>query len=84
MICIAYDYSNRVISIVNAVSLEIAHAYWQGAGIIPHSSKAESDFTPIGETPNGVYPLLKTETRSVSRLHYELDGNAEVVIVKDR
>ena len=62
MVVIGYDYKGTIISIVNAKSLELANAYWQGADIIPHSYRSlddESHFTPLNEHPTGVYPLLK-------------------------
>ncbi len=61
MIFIGYDYNGKVITIVNAVSKQIANAYWQGADISVHSSKClEEDFTKLENHPTGVFPLMKT------------------------
>lgn len=65
MVIIAYNYEGKVISIVNAVSLQIANAYWQGVGLPVNSTKtlddASGDFIPLSDHPTGVYPILKTE-----------------------
>lgn len=47
MIVIAYNYSDQPISIVAAKSVELAIAYWHGAGVFPHSTKTENDFDYI-------------------------------------
>ncbi len=60
MIFIAVNHDGYIISIVNAKSLELANAYWQGANIIPNTVLNKKDFTPLDEHPTGVIPLLKT------------------------
>ncbi len=59
MIFIAYNHDEKVISIVNARSIELALAFWQGKSITPHSHKCvEADF--LHDHPTGIYPLLET------------------------
>jgi hypothetical protein len=64
MILIAYNQKGYVISIVVTKSMDLANAYWQGAGIFPHSIKNVDDpnhFIPLSEHTTGVYPILKTD-----------------------
>ena len=71
MVFIGYNHKSEPISIVVARSKELAYAFWQGKGILPHSHKSvEEDFTPLSEHPTGVFPLLTTEVKSV----YEISG----------
>ena len=79
MIFIAYNYENIPISIVNAKSIEIAHAYWHGANITVHSSKSLDDFIPLEENFTGVYPILKTTEKSLSEFG---QNPRKVIIVK--
>lgn len=61
MVYIGYNYNGEVITIVKALSENLAQAFWQGAGIAVHSSKClEKDFTNLEEHPTGVFPILKT------------------------
>jgi hypothetical protein len=79
MIFIAYNYEGAPISVVCAKNQDLANAYWQGAGIIPHSSKClEKDFTPIDEHITGVFPLIKTKEISPRHLN---DTNPDAKIV---
>lgn len=72
MVFIGFDYEGYPISIVNAKSIELAYAYWQGAGILPNSHKSlEEDYTNINDHATGVYPILKTEEVS----DYDLANN---------
>jgi len=42
MIVIAYDYEDRIISILNSKSVELANAFWQGKSLVP--SRIKSSF----------------------------------------
>lgn len=69
MIFIAYDHNSTIISIVRARTEDLAKAYWQGAGIVPHVSKNldnTDDFISLDEHQTGVYPILKTRTKSLT------------------
>ena len=87
MVLIAYNYEGKIISIVNAVNEQVAQAYWQGAGIIPHSTRNLDDpeyFMPLSEHPTGVYPILKTKEVPVSNLQYSRGGinlNAKILTI---
>lgn len=59
-IYIAYNYDGYIISILMAKSQELAHVYWQGAGIVAHSSR-EYDPSDHEDHITGVVPLLKTD-----------------------
>lgn len=79
MIFIGLDYNNKIISIVNAKSKELAYAYWQGKDILPHSHKnLEEDYISLKEHPTGVYPILETYEKDV----YELDRSKTVRLIK--
>ncbi len=66
MIFIAKNYDGYTISIVNARSIELANAYWQGADIVPHSITClEKDFDNINTHITGVYSLLRTIERNI-------------------
>ncbi len=68
MVYIAYNYSGKVVSIVNARSLELAHAYWQGKGVMLNNVKTledRGDFIPLDEHPTGVYSILETEEKEI-------------------
>jgi len=79
MIFIAYDYENRVQSIVCAVNEQVAMAYWQGQDDLPHSVKClERDYdvdvwaqgiTPKVTHTTGVFPILSTNVVSVNMNH---------------
>ncbi len=63
MIFIGYNYSGKVISIVNAKSKELAEAFWQGRKLNVNTIKSlqgRGDFIPLDEHPTGVYPILET------------------------
>lgn len=82
MIFIGYDYESRPISIVNAKTKELAYAYWQGAGIIPHSHKSiEEDFTDINTHITGVYPIMKTGEFTISELTH---GNSSFAVLSKK
>ena len=82
MIFIGYNYDGFPISIVNAKNQELAYAYWQGLGLIPHSHKClEKDFTPIEEHMTGVYPILKTQTIDGYTLSEFRNRNKEFLLV---
>jgi hypothetical protein len=58
MVYIGYNHDKVPISIVNAKSKELAYAYWQGKGILPHSHKClenEEDFEPLKTHPTGCF-----------------------------
>lgn len=65
MICIAYNHTGKVVSVVNSRSKELAVAFWQGKGITPYSVKTLDDFTPLEEHPTGVYPIVQTRKSKV-------------------
>ena len=61
MVFIAYNYEGLPVSVVCARSKELAYAYWQGKGILPHSHKSlDEDFTDIDEHITGVFEFIKT------------------------
>jgi hypothetical protein len=61
IVVIAYNYNGKVIAVVNAISVELAQAFWQGRGVVPHIIKTlKNDFTPLSEHPTGVYPIVET------------------------
>jgi hypothetical protein len=66
MIYIAYNYDGYMLDICMAVSEQMAVAYWQGKGVIPHSQRC-IDATALANHPTGVLPILTTK---------EVDGYA--------
>lgn len=75
MIVIAYNYENKIISIVNSKSVELANAFWQGKGLVPFRiATLEKDFTPLEDHVTGIYEVLKTKT--------VYDGRREIVVVE--
>lgn len=62
MLFIGYNYNKIPISVISARSRELANAFWQGKGTVPHTVKClEEDFTPLSEHITGVIPLVHTE-----------------------
>ena len=53
----ATDHKNQVLSVLLARSRPLADAYWQGAGITPHSVQ-ELDL--LQDHPTGVIPIVNT------------------------
>ena len=81
MIFIGYNHDTIPISIVNAKSKELAYAYWQGKGILPHSHRClEEDFEPLEDHPTGVFPILETKEVSLS----PIAGNLRKFIVVEK
>ena len=71
MIFIAYNYSGAVIDVIRARSEELAMAFLQGKGSIPHRLVNVDDpevFTPLEEHPTGVHSIVKVEVMSGSDL----------------
>lgn len=58
---VARDYNGTILSIVCATSEEYAVAYWQGAGLIPHSIRV---INTAYETGSPVIPVLNTRVLS--------------------
>ena len=56
---IATDYSGKTIDVVLSRNRELAHAYWHGKGIIPHSSREITENDLVGH-PTGVLPIVTT------------------------
>lgn len=82
MIFIAKDYNGKVISIVNAKSLELANAFWQGRGVIPHTvSDLEKDYLPLEDHPTGVYELLKTKEREIKSSSYPYTNKTIIEVI---
>lgn len=45
---------------------ELANAFWQGRGIIPHSIKClEEDYEKIEDHVTGVFPLFETKEKEI-------------------
>jgi len=86
LIYVAFDYEGTVISIVNARSLDLANAFWQGRGVIPHSTKnLLEDYTALKDHPTGVFPLFETE--EIELILPEFGGYSEprkFIVVKGR
>ena len=62
MVFIGYDHNSVPISVVSARSKELAEAYWQGKGGLPHCSKClEKDFMSLDEHMTGVIPIVETK-----------------------
>lgn len=61
MIYIAKDYEGKVLGIVNARNKDLANAYWQGRGVMPHKVRSLSDYPPLEDHPTGVYPIYEYE-----------------------
>jgi hypothetical protein len=68
MIIIGYDRNGLPMSIVSAKSVENAHAYWQGTGEIPDSTKI-FDITEDRENEKlgFVTPFLKTKINIINK-----------------
>ena len=78
MIFIAYNHNENCIGIVNAKSRELAVAFWQGKGEIPHVIKSlDDDYIPLEEHNTGVYELLKIKVNSGYELHRHLDNSSD-------
>lgn len=82
MIYIAYDYNDKCISIVNAKSLELANAYWQGKGCMPHRTKSLDDFISLDEHPTGVYDLVKIREFTGSEISQKINRKSDNLFEK--
>lgn len=65
LIFIAKDYNNITRSIVLAQNENLAKAYWQDEGIVPHYIEERHDID-LENHPTRVLPLLKTHTKTMS------------------
>ena len=81
MLYIAKNYSGQIISIISAKSKELANAYWQGKGIIPHT---ESTFDLSEDRENEkdgfVTPILKTREVELKD-NWNLSNSKKYIVV---
>lgn len=73
---VAKDYSGSVIGVVLAKNYELANAFWQGKGIIPHhvDSRTEDD---LNNHPTGVLPIIST--KEVHTHHFRAGTTIRVI-----
>ena len=64
-IFIARHYDGTPIDVVLTASKELANAYWQGKGIIPHSVDMRSD-ADLKDHPTGVLPIVSTREEQLT------------------
>lgn len=63
-IFVAKNFDGFVESVVLARSYHLAHAFWQGLGIIPHSTETRTE-EDLKDHPTGVLPIVKTEKKQI-------------------
>jgi len=86
MTFIGYNYDGYPISIVVAKSKELAYAYWQGKGILPHYHECvEEDYSSLDEHPTGVFPIMNTVEVSDYNLSNNMrNPNGRKIIMVDK
>jgi len=82
LISLATNYNGYTISIILAKSKELARVYWQGANIYPHKIRTITQ-QDMEKHPTGVFPILKTEETTTSRLSYENIDSVVTVVSND-
>lgn len=81
MVIIAYNNQGYPISIVVAISKQLALAFWHGQGLPVHSTSiVEEDFIISDEQISGVIPILKTFEQDV----YLLNRDKTVLLVSKK
>lgn len=63
-IYVAKNYDGFVESVVLARNYELAYAYWQGLGVIPHSVDTLTN-KDLEDHPTGVIPIVKTKKKVI-------------------
>jgi hypothetical protein len=63
-IYIAKKYDGIVESVVLAKSYELANAYWQGMGILPHSIDTRNE-NDLKDHPTGVLPIVTAKEKVI-------------------
>ena len=64
-IFVAHDYDGNIESVVIARNIELAHAYWQGTGNIPHSVRTIEEAEALANHPTGLIPIINTKQKEI-------------------
>lgn len=78
-IYIAKTYDGLVESVILAKNVELAHAYWQGKGVVAHSVIERNEFD-LEERFTGVLPIVTT--KKVDASPFDKTSKQYLVITK--